>query len=248
MRLVIANRLCARRPLLALVLSLRAAAGKSPAQSPTPYAPTSVGGIGSSSISPAFPLKASANNRYLVDQNGAPFLMVGDSPQALIGNLSQSEAEFFMDNRRRYGINALWVNLLCNDGTAAPRRSREVNPGPLPAKKGIPPRPSLPGRPLNLAGLRCAPEHKGDLNMGPLLAAFGPNTALVQRVGNGAQTARSGFLDFSDQRRQICSELIGAALAGRREVACVLDRHRLSVDHSRAGCYHSSAVIGRSLN
>ena len=30
--------------------------------------------------SPAYPLKASANNRYLVDQNDVPFLMVGDSP------------------------------------------------------------------------------------------------------------------------------------------------------------------------
>src|SRR5262245_5446574 len=66
---------------------------------------------------PAYPLKASANNRYLVDQNDVPFLMVGDSPQALIGNLSPMEAKSFIENRRRYGINALWVNLLCNDGT-----------------------------------------------------------------------------------------------------------------------------------
>ena len=44
--------------------------------------------------------------------------MVGDSPQSLIGNLSLTEAAFFMENRRRYGINALWINLLCNDGTA----------------------------------------------------------------------------------------------------------------------------------
>jgi hypothetical protein len=71
-----------------------------------------------SSASPAYPLKASANNRYLVDQNDVPFLMVGDSPQALIGNLSPMEAAFFMENRQRYGINALWINLLCNDGTA----------------------------------------------------------------------------------------------------------------------------------
>jgi hypothetical protein len=42
--------------------------------------------------SPAYPLKASANNRYLVDQNNTPFLMVGDSPQNLITYLSQAEA------------------------------------------------------------------------------------------------------------------------------------------------------------
>jgi Protein of unknown function (DUF4038) len=68
--------------------------------------------------SPVYPLKASANNRYLVDQNDVPFLMVGDSPQALIGNLAPTEAAFFMENRRRYGINTLWINLLCNGGTA----------------------------------------------------------------------------------------------------------------------------------
>ncbi|MBV9571764.1 MAG: DUF4038 domain-containing protein [Alphaproteobacteria bacterium] len=67
---------------------------------------------------PAFPLKPSANNRYLVDQNNTPFFMVGDSPQALVGNLTESDAEFFLANREQYGINALWVNLLCNSGTA----------------------------------------------------------------------------------------------------------------------------------
>ena len=63
---------------------------------------------------PVFPLKASANNRYLVDQNNVPFLMVGDSPQALIANLPVADARIYLANRRRYGINALWVNLLCN--------------------------------------------------------------------------------------------------------------------------------------
>jgi hypothetical protein len=62
---------------------------------------------------PVYPLKASANNRYLVDQNNTPFLMVGDSPQQLITNLSQKEAAAFMANRRSYGINTLWINLLC---------------------------------------------------------------------------------------------------------------------------------------
>ena len=64
--------------------------------------------------SPAFPLKASANNRYLVDQNNVPFLIVGDAPQTLIANLSQREAAAYMANRRSYGINTLWINLLCN--------------------------------------------------------------------------------------------------------------------------------------
>jgi hypothetical protein len=65
-----------------------------------------------------FPLKASANNRYLVDRDDVPFLMVGDSPQALIGNLSETQAETFISNRARHGVNALWINLLCASYTA----------------------------------------------------------------------------------------------------------------------------------
>jgi hypothetical protein len=68
--------------------------------------------------SPAFPLKQSDNGRYLVDQNGAPFLMVGDAPQAMVGNVSVEDAKFFIKNRAKYGINALWVNLLCDSYTA----------------------------------------------------------------------------------------------------------------------------------
>ena len=64
--------------------------------------------------SPAYPLKASSNNRYLIDQNNVPFLMVGDAPQTLIANLSQVDAETYMANRQRYGINTLWINLFCN--------------------------------------------------------------------------------------------------------------------------------------
>ena len=67
---------------------------------------------------PVYPLKASTNNRYLVDQNDMPFLMVGDSPQALIGNLTEAQAGRFMSNRAKHGVNALWINLLCASYTA----------------------------------------------------------------------------------------------------------------------------------
>src|ERR1041385_2332403 len=67
---------------------------------------------------PVYPLRVSASDRYLIDATGAPFLLVGDSPQAMIGNLSLSDVAVYLQNRARYGINALWVNLLCNDGTA----------------------------------------------------------------------------------------------------------------------------------
>lgn len=61
----------------------------------------------------AFPLKASANNRYLVDQNNLPFLMIGDSPQSLVASLSPEDAARYMANRKKYGINTLWVSILC---------------------------------------------------------------------------------------------------------------------------------------
>jgi hypothetical protein len=65
----------------------------------------------------AFPLKVSSNGRYLVDQNGVPFPMVGDSPQALIGNLSESEAARYFADRQAHGFNTVWINLLCDNYT-----------------------------------------------------------------------------------------------------------------------------------
>ena len=44
-----------------------------------------------------YPVKLSSSNpRILVDQNNIPFLMVGDSPQSLIVNLSQPRTQRFM--------------------------------------------------------------------------------------------------------------------------------------------------------
>ena len=87
-----------------------------------------------SDASPMYPLKASANNRYLVDQLDVPFLMIGDSPQALIGNLSETEAATFIANRQAYGINPLWINLLCNDSTGCKSDGTTLT--------GLPPSPS----------------------------------------------------------------------------------------------------------
>jgi len=66
---------------------------------------------------PAWPLKVSANGRYLVGQNGIPFLVVGDSPQSLIGNLSEADAATYFANRHADGFNAVWINLLCDSYT-----------------------------------------------------------------------------------------------------------------------------------
>jgi hypothetical protein len=70
------------------------------------------------SAAPAYPVKKGPTGRYLVDQKGVPFLIAGESPQAMIGNLSEADAELFFQNRRAHGFNTVWINLLCASGTA----------------------------------------------------------------------------------------------------------------------------------
>jgi hypothetical protein len=60
-----------------------------------------------------YPLHASPDGRTLVDQDEVPFLVVGESPQAMMVNISEAEAEMFFANRAGYGFNTCWVNLLC---------------------------------------------------------------------------------------------------------------------------------------
>lgn len=73
--------------------------------------------VASTTTGYVLPLKSSANNRYLVDQNGVPFLIMGDSPQSIIGNLTPSQITSYMADRQRLGFNSIWVNLLCNTYT-----------------------------------------------------------------------------------------------------------------------------------
>jgi Protein of unknown function (DUF4038)/Putative collagen-binding domain of a collagenase len=87
---------------------------------------------------PAYPLKVGPTRRYLVDRRGRPFLIVGDSPQALIANLSAQDAAAFIANRKAAGFNSLWVNLLCvkytgcrDDGTTIDGIKPFTTPGDL---------------------------------------------------------------------------------------------------------------------
>jgi hypothetical protein len=73
--------------------------------------------LGPTPASARFPAGVSASGRYLVDQSGDPFLITGDSPQALMVNLSESQANAFFANRQKRGFNTLWVNLLCGTYT-----------------------------------------------------------------------------------------------------------------------------------
>jgi chitodextrinase len=85
------------------------AAGNFSAQSSPPLGVTTASGPPGA----AFPLTVGPTGRYLVDQNGVPFLIHGDSPQALTVNLSEAEADAFFADRETAGFNLVWVNLLC---------------------------------------------------------------------------------------------------------------------------------------
>ncbi len=65
----------------------------------------------------AFPVKVSENHRYLLDQDGQPWMMNGDSPQCMSAKLSVADMEYFFANRAGHGFNAAWVNLICGSYT-----------------------------------------------------------------------------------------------------------------------------------
>ena len=75
-------------------------------------------------------LKVSKNGRYLVDQRGNPFLVVGDSPWSLIVQLDEKDRETYLEDRQKRGFNSLIVNLL--EHKFCTRRRRRVGPGAVP--------------------------------------------------------------------------------------------------------------------
>jgi hypothetical protein len=62
----------------------------------------------------AWPIKASANRRYLVDQNNVPFLLLGDAAHNLIAGVSPSDTTLYMTTRAGQGFNAIQVFALCD--------------------------------------------------------------------------------------------------------------------------------------
>lgn len=61
---------------------------------------------------PAYPLRVDASGRYLVGRDGAPVLLHGDAAWSAIVNLTREEMDRYLDDRRRKGFNALYVNLI----------------------------------------------------------------------------------------------------------------------------------------
>jgi hypothetical protein len=61
---------------------------------------------------PAFPLHTEAGKRYLVDANGQPFFIHGDTPWSLIVQLTREQVLQYLDDRKAKGFNAILVNLI----------------------------------------------------------------------------------------------------------------------------------------
>ncbi|HMC25884.1 MAG TPA: DUF4038 domain-containing protein [Candidatus Udaeobacter sp.] len=78
---------------------------------------------------PAYPLKASANGRYAVDNNNVPFLIIGDAPHSILANLNNADATSYLTNRGSNGFNALWIELLCDGYTGGVGREGSANYG-----------------------------------------------------------------------------------------------------------------------
>ncbi len=60
----------------------------------------------------AFPLTVSSDGETLVDQNDAPFLVIGDAAWSMIVQLDPAETDEYLARRRQQGFNTLVVNLI----------------------------------------------------------------------------------------------------------------------------------------
>lgn len=60
------------------------------------------------------PIRTEPGRTYLVDRDGRPFFLHGDTAWSLIADLKREDAEHYLEDRRARGFNALLVNLLEN--------------------------------------------------------------------------------------------------------------------------------------
>ena len=73
--------------------------------------------IAQAAATPAYPLRPSANGRYVIDSNNVPFLIIGDAPHSILANLNNADATLYLTDRGARGFNALWIELLCDSYT-----------------------------------------------------------------------------------------------------------------------------------
>lgn len=64
----------------------------------------------------AYPIVASANQRYLVDQNGVPFLIMGEGSAQLLCQKIPSVFNQWLTDRAGKGFNAIWMHFITDQG------------------------------------------------------------------------------------------------------------------------------------
>ncbi len=65
-----------------------------------------------SAAGPDFPLRVSANGRYLEDQAGAPFPVFGDSAWSAVHNLTPADQATYLDDRLSRGFDAVLIEAI----------------------------------------------------------------------------------------------------------------------------------------
>lgn len=68
--------------------------------------------VNSTGSSSRFPLRKSANGRYIEDQEGTPFLLHGDTAWSLLVQLSREDVNDYLEDRHARGFNTLLMNLI----------------------------------------------------------------------------------------------------------------------------------------
>jgi hypothetical protein len=78
----------------------------------------------SAASAPVLPLKVAESGRFLVDQTGAPFLVVGDTAWSLIAQLAEEDIDRYLKDRSQRGFNSAIVNLIEHRFCTSPPRTR----------------------------------------------------------------------------------------------------------------------------
>ena len=110
------------------VLVLDDATKNLPAPGTTVYGGTNAANAATLSV------KLSANGRHLVDQNGVPFFLHGDTAWSLLVALNQEDSERYLEDRKQRGFTAMIVNLMEHKFVAHPPNNRNGD-GPSEANR-----------------------------------------------------------------------------------------------------------------
>jgi Protein of unknown function (DUF4038)/IPT/TIG domain/Putative collagen-binding domain of a collagenase len=98
-----------------------------PAGATTGSVVVTVGGVASNGVlftvptgAVAWPIKASGNKRYFVDQNGAPWMMVADAAHHLMPAIPQSAVAAYLTDRKNNGFNTVNLYGMCAGSGTCP--------------------------------------------------------------------------------------------------------------------------------